>query len=77
MGTATSIEQLYIEYMVRKTYGECLKRKIRGYEGGQEGMVQRGYNMAYLAFILRPKLHRNGLYDSEGQNEKWDAYRTS
>ncbi len=34
-----------------------------------------GYNMAYLAFILRPKHHRNGLYDWGGQNEKWDAYR--
>jgi len=63
--------------MVRKTCGECLKRDIRGYEGGQGGMVQRGYNMAYLAFILCTKLHKNGLYDQEGQNEKWDAYRTS
>jgi len=63
--------------MVGKTYGECLKRKIRGYEGGQGGMAQRRYNMAYLAFILRSKLHINGLYDWEGQNEKWDAYRTS
>jgi hypothetical protein len=52
--------------MVGKTYGECLKRKIRGYEGGQGGMAQRGYNMAYLAFILRSKLHINGLYNWEG-----------
>jgi len=51
--------------MVGKTYGECLKQKIRGYEGGQ-GMAQRGCNMAYLAFILCTKLHGNGLYDWEG-----------
>ena len=52
--------------MVGKTYGECLKRKIRGYEGGQGGMAEREYNMAYLAFILHPKLHGNGLCDLEG-----------
>jgi hypothetical protein len=49
--------------MVGKTYAGCLKQNIRGYEGGQEGMVQRGHNMAYLAFILCIKFHRNGLYD--------------
>ena len=63
--------------MVGKTYAGCLKRNIRGCEGGQGGIVQRGYNMAYLAFKLRTKLHKNDLYDQEGQNEKWDAYRTS
>jgi hypothetical protein len=47
---------------VGKTYRECLKRKIRGYEGGQGGMAQRGHNMAYLG----PKRHINGLYDWEG-----------
>jgi hypothetical protein len=40
-------------------------------------MVLRGYNMTYLASKLRPKLNKNGLYDWGGQNEKWDAYRTS
>src|SRR6266436_7780366 len=65
-GTGTSIEQLWVKYIVGKTYGECLKRKIRGYEGGQGGMAQRGCNMAYLAFILRPKLHGNGLCDWKG-----------
>ena len=64
--TGTFIGQLQVEYMVGKTYGECLKRKIRGYEAGQGGMAQRGYNMAYLAFILHSKLHINGLYSWEG-----------
>ena len=40
-------------------------------------MAQRGYNTAYLGFILRPKLHRSGLYNWKGQNERWDTYRTS
>lgn len=40
-------------------------------------MVLRGYNMTYLAFILRPKLHINVLYDLEAQNEKLDAYITN
>jgi hypothetical protein len=53
---------------------EAKDRKIRGWAGA---MVLRGYNMTYLAVILRPKLNKNGLYDWEGQNEKWDVYRTS
>jgi hypothetical protein len=40
-------------------------------------MVSGWKILTHLAFMLHPKLYRNGVYDWGSWNEEWDAYIAS